>query len=280
MTIIDAVILGILQGLTEFLPISSSGHLVFFQHLMGLRDPMIAFDIAVHWGTLSAVAAYFMKDFYRMIVDTFHVVIKSGFRRPSEELLQQYPYALIAGFVLVSTATTVIIVLFFQDILEHFFQSVVSVGIAWLVMGILLLLSVRFQKGDRTLDSMNQFDAFLIGTAQGLAVFPGISRSGLTIFTGMIAGLDRREAARFSFLISVPAIIGAGILKFREGVAFAQTAGIPMLVGFVVAAVVGYIALALLVRLIRSGRFYLFGYYCLVMSAVALGYVLWTSLSA
>jgi len=164
------------------------------------------------------------------------------------------------------------VALYFQDLFELWFESVLLVGVAWFVMGVLLIASRRFQAGNRQLDELNHLDAFLIGSAQGVAIMPGISRAGSTILMTMLCGIERKEAVRFSFLISVPAVLGAGILKWREGMAFVQVAAVPLVIGFAVSAVVGCLAIGLLLRLVNLGKFYFFGYYCILMSLIAFGY--------
>lgn len=273
MTNLDAVILGIIQGLTEFLPVSSSGHLVLFQKMLDIQAPMLFFDIVVHWGTLTAVLVYFRKDFALMFKHSWKFLTQFLSHPDRELLLQEYPYALVGGFIFVANIPTVIVALYFQDLFEVWFESVLLVGIAWFVMGLLLIASRRFQAGNRQLDELNHLDAFLIGSAQGVAIMPGISRAGSTILMAMLCGIERKEAVRFSFLMSVPAIIGAGIFKLRDGIELVQVAATPLVIGFVVSAVVGGLTIRFLLRLVNSGKFYFFGYYCILMSLVSFGYL-------
>ncbi len=269
MPIFEAIVLGIVQGLTEFLPISSSGHLVLFQNLLGYTEPMIAFDIAVHWGTLLAVFIFFGKDIWGMIVQTFTFLIRLP-KQPAKDLFIEFPYALVSMFVIVATIPTVIIGLVFEEAFEYFFSSLTAVSVAWFIMGIILILSRKFQEGGRSLSHMNQQDSFLIGLVQGLAIIPGISRSGSTILCAMLLGIDKREAARFSFLLSIPAIIGAGILKLKDGVALMESSSWALAVAFLTASLVGYISIAFLMEFINRGKLYVFGFYCLAVSALAM----------
>jgi len=240
-TIPKAILLGIIQGLTEFLPVSSSGHLVLFQHLLGMNEPMVVFDIVVHWGTLLAVLIYFSKDIFQMIRQSILFLWYWPRVRNLDTLFHQYPYAMVAFFVILSTLSTALLAFGFKDAIEYFFESVPAVGIAWILMGILLLGSRRFQSGDRGLDMLNNRDAFFIGATQGISFIPGISRSGSTILMGLALGLKKEEAARFSFWIAIPAIVGAGILKMEEGIQFANSHGGPLLAGFIASAITGFL---------------------------------------
>jgi len=269
MTIYDAIVLGIVQGLTEFLPVSSSGHLVLFQKLLGYEEPMISFDIAVHWGTLLAVFVFFGKDIWGMISQTFAFLLHLPKRSP-KDLFMEYPYTLVAMFVIIATIPTAIIGLVFEEAFEYFFGSLLAVGIAWFIMGLILVLSRKFQGGGRNLSQMNQQDSFLIGLVQGLAIIPGISRSGSTILCAMLLGIEKREAARFSFLLSIPAILGAGVFKLREGIEFMGHSTWSLAIAFLTASLVGYISISFLLEFINRGKLYIFGYYCLAISAFAI----------
>lgn len=271
MKLIEAVILGVVQGLTEFLPVSSSGHLVFFQHLFGVKDSVVAFDVAVHWGTALAVLIYFGQDFIRLIQQTILFFLsrfrKSGFRPGFET----YPYARVSFLIIVACVPTALIGFGFRELLESLFEKVWVVALAWAFIGMLLLASRRFERGGREIFRMNQKDALAIGIAQGIAIIPGISRSGMTIVAGMAFGLHRSEAARFSFLLAIPAILGAGLFKMDEGIALFHKAPLVLTAGFLASAISGYLSIALLMKVVRHHAFYRFGYYCLAMSALAAG---------
>ena len=159
-----------------------------------------------------------------------------------------------------------------KDAIEYFFESVPAVGIAWILMGIVLLGSRRFQSGDRGMDMLNTRDAFFIGAAQGISFIPGVSRSGATILMGLALGLKKDEAARFSFWIAIPAIVGAGILKMDEGIQFANLHGGPLLAGFIASAITGFFTITFFLKLIHKGKFFLFGYYCLAIGLFAVVY--------
>ena len=272
MNIFQAAVLGIVQGLTEFLPVSSSGHLVFAQHLLGFDGPLLAFDVVLHVGTLLAVFVYFREDVGNMIRQCFLFLFHLPGSKNAGILLREYPYTVISGWVILATLPTALIGFIFHDAFEVMFGSLSGVGIGWLVFGIVLILSRKIQNGSRTLSQMNLWDALLIGTLQGVAIIPSISRSGATIIAGMLAGIQKNEAARFSFLLSIPAIFGAALLELKGGIGLAQTSGAVVASGLIASAVVGYLSIAFLLRLIQRGNFFLFGFYCLIAGAVTLIY--------
>ncbi len=265
MNVFEAIFLGVVQGLTEFLPVSSSGHLVLFQNLLGMKEPMLGFDLVLHLGTLVAVFIYFRRDFLQMIQQSVLFLMQFPGSKDRGALYEQYPYALEAGMVVLACVPTVLIGIAFKDAFETLFGSVFAVGVAWIVMSFILIASRKFPKGDRTLNLMNHQDAFLIGLAQGVSIIPGISRSGSTILGGMLCGIEKKEAARFSFWLSVPAILGAFIFKLDDGIDFFQTNPLALVSGFLASAVVGYITIAFLLNIMVRGRFHLFGYYCLAI---------------
>ena len=242
---------------------------MFAQNLLGIEEPMLGFDIVLHLGTLTAVFLFFAKDIYLMASQTFIFLFKLLSGKSFRPLTEEYPSAVTAGYVILGTLPVVGIGLTFKDSIEHFFGPLIVVAIAWTLMGILLILSRCFQSGQRPIYMMNHQDAFLIGIAQAIAIFPGISRSGMTIMAGMKLGIAKSDAARFSFLLSIPAILGAAVLQLKDGF---ETAGVgtqALVVGFVVSAVTGYLAILLLLKLVQKGSFFLFGFYCLAMGIFA-----------
>ncbi|MCM8775790.1 MAG: undecaprenyl-diphosphatase UppP [Candidatus Omnitrophica bacterium] len=266
----DAIWLGMVQGLTEFLPISSSGHLVLFQHLFGLKEPMLDFDVTVHLGTLFAVLIYFRRELYVIIDDTMLYTLDFLHTFSRRAIEGKYPNARFGAYIILATIPAGLMGFLFKDRVESLFGSVFGVGIAWMVMGAVLLLSRGHDGGKRSLASMKPLDALLIGFVQGIALIPGISRSGSTILGGMFLGIEKKDAARFSFLIAVPAILGASLLELGQGGNRSYADMHVLLVGFFVSAIVGYFAIAFLLRIIERSRFFVFGYYCLAIGVVAL----------
>lgn len=245
MSPLEAAVLGLVQGLTEFLPISSSGHLVLAQHLLGLKEPQLFFDVMVHLGTLIAVLAAFRQDI-------------------ADLLRGRDPGTLLA--IAIGSVPTAIIGLALKRAVEMAMTSVYLVAGMLAVTGLVLIASSRLSRGSE--GRVDPLKALGIGVAQGLAVMPGISRSGLTISAGMLIGIRPDEAARFSFLLAIPAILGASALEAKD----ATASGLPLsslLVGTSAALASGYAAIKLLISSLRRGRFQLFGYYCLLIASAS-----------
>jgi undecaprenyl-diphosphatase len=243
--------LGIVQGLTEFLPISSSGHLVFFQSLLGLKEPPIFFDVMLHLGTLLAVVVYFRTDIRKIIEG-----IGSTLRRKEENKQEAKLFLLI----ILATIPTGLMGILFKDWFESFFSKPKLVGGMLILTGLILWLTRWTKKEGKSLGRMGWFDAILIGIAQGIAIIPGISRSGATISMGLFCGLDRELSAKFSFLLSIPAILGAILLEYKK---MDTVSGLgSMLIGTAVAFGVGILALTVLIRIIKMGKIFSFSYYC------------------
>lgn len=266
MSLIQAAVLGIVQGFTEFLPISSSGHLVLFQTLFKMEEPMVAFDVALHLATLLVIVVYFRKDVLDVWFDFVSSVQRFVSKKQTRASGIEPPHQGLWICILITMVPTGIIAVLFKDFFESAFSNLFSVACAWLVTGILLILSERFQKGQKDLSVISYGDAFWIGLVQGIALMPGISRSGSTILIGLWLGLRKDTAAKFSFLISIPAILAACVLKLKHGVHFFTSYPLPTLAGFVAAAVAGYFVICWLMGLIQRGRFFLFGYYCIAVS--------------
>lgn len=260
MTIWQAVILGIVQGITEFLPVSSDGHLVVTQHLLGLTSSMLTFDVFIHLGTLAAVLLYFRGIIWEHLSGLF-----DSRRRPAAiHLLIQ---------LIVATLPAVVFGLLFKDFIEETFGSAYVAAGSWFVMGLILVFAARFSGGRDQIRNIRAFDSLLIGVAQVFALLPGISRSGMTIATGMMRGLKPVEAARFSFLMSIPAVAGAEVLQLSDGGTSGMWTDPAMLTGAVTAFVVGMGAIAFLLRMLNTGNLRPFGYYCIAASVVILAYL-------
>ncbi|MFH0856427.1 MAG: undecaprenyl-diphosphate phosphatase [bacterium] len=256
MSIPKAIILGIIQGIAEWLPISSSGHLVIAQEFFGLQNSMV-FDVLLHMATLSVVFIVFWGDIKKMIVSVFQWDFKSE-------------YGKLALFIIIGSIPTAIIGILFHDIFEKMFSNLWAVAVALMVTGILLLLTKIKKENTKYINSKN---SLLIGLVQGIAIIPGISRSGSTISAGILSGVDKEKAARFSFLLSIPAILGAFLL---EAVKFSKVGspGISWLsaaIGMIFAAAIGYCVLKFLLKIIKSDKFHLFGYYCVGLSIILFG---------
>ncbi len=264
---IETVFLGIIQGLTEFLPISSSGHLVLVQNLLGAKEPKLLLDCALHLGTLMAVCLFFRADLGRMIVETWQFIK----HRPDHQS-EIGPHAALVLWVLVGCAPTALIGLIFRDPLEKLFGSVSVVGVMLVTTGAIVAITRFLPKRNEGRIKIGLVTALAIGISQGLAIIPGISRSGITIVCGLLLGLDRELAGRFSFLLSIPAIIGALILEL-DTAAIERVGYIPMLLGTVSSALVGLAALKLLMGMVSKGHLYYFAPYCWAIGLITIIFV-------
>ncbi|MBM4277773.1 MAG: undecaprenyl-diphosphate phosphatase [Deltaproteobacteria bacterium] len=259
MNIFHAIFLGVIQGLTEFLPISSSGHLVFFQSLFGMKEPQLFFDVMLHFGTLLAVMVYFRRDISGIIRGIGSMLTGKG---KNEEGIKFF------FWILVASIPTGLMGILFKDWFESLFSKPKIVGGMLLITGSILYLTRWAKREDKYLEKMNWVDALLIGVAQGIAIIPGISRSGATISMGLFCGLNRELAGTFSFLLSIPAILGATILEMRKIQSVSEI--LPALLGMGVAFGVGSLSLTFLIKIIKAGKLSNFSYYCWAMGLLML----------
>jgi undecaprenyl-diphosphatase len=267
MTVIQAIILGIVQGLTEFIPVSSSGHLVLVPWLLGWQIPHEAafvFDVLVQLGTLVAVFAYFWGDLWAIARG---VVQGLAARRPLASA-----EARLGWLVALATLPAVVIGYAFKDFFTGTFSDAWMTAAQLLLTAALLVAAEQLGKRLRGLESVNGTDAVVMGLMQALAILPGVSRSGATMAGGLARGLDRPAAARFSFLMSVPVMLGAGLIAAGDLAAIPNAGeyAAPIAAGFVVAAVVGYAAIAWLLRYLSRGSLYGFAAYCAAVGAFCL----------
>jgi undecaprenyl-diphosphatase len=270
MNLTEAVLLGAVQGLTEFLPVSSSGHLVLFQNLLGLKEPLLAFDISVHVGTLFAVVIYFFKDIIGILKALARWLAVLPDRQAASALLAQDREIRIALLIVTGSIPTAILGLLFKEIAETLFSSVTIVGATLIITGIVLWGTRRFGKAGHGIRQFTVKKSFAIGVIQGLAIIPGISRSGSTIAAGLYLGLDRETATRFSFLLSIPAVAGAGLLGAGDLVGQDNLPTMIIATGTLVSCIVGYASLKLLVWMVSRGRLHYFTPYCVVVGCLAL----------
>jgi len=265
----EGIVLGIIQGLTEFLPVSSSGHLVIAQDIMkGFHQQGVLFDVMLHVGTLAAVFFFLWND----ISD----ILKSLVPRKWHPNPETYDEVIISSrrkmaFLIISgTVFTGSIGVAFKDSIHRLFESVEITAAMLLVTGLLLFLTDRVKNATRKENDMNITDAVIIGIVQGMALMPGISRSGSTIAFGMFRHINGETAARFSFLLSIPAIIGATILEFHYVESVSSREMIVYAAGMIAAAVTGFLALKLLFFIIKKRELRIFAYYCWFLGIVTL----------
>lgn len=252
MSLFHALLLGAVQGLTEFLPISSSGHLVLVQHLLHLQGDSLSFDVLLHFGTLLAVVVALRRDIIHLLT------------RPFDRLV---------GLIIISTIPTVAIGLIFEKTFESIFHSGATLGIEFIITGTMLLYVESLAHHERPVlaREMKYHSAFWIGMAQGTAILPALSRSGLTLCTALGAGIERKDAVRYSFLLSVPIILGATVFELKDIPQSQFVLNPILLAGMAVSAITGYIAIRFLLRMIERASLRPFGYYTLVLGALILG---------
>ncbi|MFN2427315.1 MAG: undecaprenyl-diphosphate phosphatase [Candidatus Binatia bacterium] len=265
LTIWQAMILGVIQGLTEFLPISSDGHLVIAQEIFGLRPPnAVAFDVLLHLGTLVAVVVYFRRELLEMLAALF------GASGAQAEVRRRWIWLLGLG-----TVPVAIVGLLLEDWFAETFHSIVWAGTGLLITGTILWLVHGKGATGRTEGELTVRDALLVGGIQSFALLPGVSRSGTTLFAALSSGIERTTAARFSFLLSIPAITGALVLKFGDMMVMAQTgSAAPLIVGPLAAGLTGLLAIEVLMRAVRRGSLRGFSVYCWTVGALTLAWSL------
>ncbi|RME12548.1 MAG: undecaprenyl-diphosphate phosphatase [Ardenticatenia bacterium] len=255
MDLVQAIILGIVQGATEFIPISSSGHLVLVPWLFGWDDPGLTYDAIVHWGTLLAVLSFFWRDFWEIARNFLSGLVRGEVWGDQTRL---------GWLLIVGTLPAAVIGLLLESQFEALFGKPQWVALFLMGTGCLLWLSERWRQSGKTLSDMGVPDALVIGFAQALAITPGISRSGSTIAAGLLRGLDRATAARFSFLLMAPIVFGAGAKKTLDllsaGVDSATL--LPVGLGFLAAALTGYVSIGFLMRYLQRATLHLFAYWC------------------
>jgi undecaprenyl-diphosphatase len=252
MNAFQGFVLGLVQGLTEFLPVSSSGHLVLFQRLFGLSAGMLSFDIAVHLATLAAVIAIFRKEVWQMI---------------------RHPTSRLTLLVIVGTIPTAIIGVALKEPIESLFESGRTLGLEFIATGLALVAAEAVAKrrtSAKRLEETRYVDAAIVGTAQGIAILPAVSRSGLTLAGALACGIEREFALKFSFLLSIPPILGAGLLDAKDLAEAGTGLGLPVLplvLGVLAAGVSGYFAIRFMLKVFSKVSLKYFAYYVFVLGA-------------
>lgn len=269
-TIIQAIIIGIVQGLTEFLPVSSSAHLVFVPEILKVQSSL-AFDTLLHVGSLVAVVIYFWKDIVHMIksfVSSLIDIPRGQFRKG----IQEDKFKKLAWFVIIGTIPAGLAGVLFKSSFESLFNDVFIVGFFLIITGFLLWGSEMMSRrvSDKaSLKKMTIKDSLIIGVAQAFAIAPGISRSGATISAGLFLGIERELAARYSFLLSIPAILGAALVQVKD-ISGSDIGTAALIAGFIAAAVTGYIAIKIVLKLIQEKNLLIFAYYCWIVGPIAM----------
>ena len=268
MDIFQAIIIGLVQGLTEFLPVSSSAHLIFAQQALGVADVGLAFDVLLHVGTLVAVLVYFYDDILNMIKGFFLSLIDLKEGKFISEIKKD-PYKKLAWLTILATIPVGVVGVLFNDIVEEMFTGLTIPAFLLLITGCLLYTSQRMNSGRIDVKNMTLKEALIMGCGQAIAILPGLSRSGTTIAAGLFAGLDKEFAAKFSFILSIPAILGAAVFQLKDLSGGNVEIG-ACIAGFVVAVISGYFAISVLLKIVREKSLDIFAYYCWIVGIVVL----------
>ena len=270
MDIIQAIILGIVQGLTEFLPVSSSAHLVFVPEILKVQSSLV-FDTILHVGSLVAVIIYFWKDIIHMLKSFFSSLMDIP-RRQFRKGIKEDKFKKLAWFVIIGTIPAGLAGILLKDFFEGLFNDVFIVGFFLIITGFLLWGSEMMSRrvnNKTSLKEMSVKSSILIGIAQAFAIAPGISRSGATISAGLFLGIERELAARYSFLLSIPAILGAALVQVKD-ISSIDVSTTVFIAGFIAAAITGYIAIKIVLKLIQEKNLLIFAYYCWIIGPIAM----------
>lgn len=267
--LISAIILGAVQGISEFLPISSSAHLVLVPHLLGVETSLV-FDTILHLGTLVAIFSVFWKDIVNILKGFILSILDLT---ESKEVflkgIREVPAKRFAWLLIVATIPTGIMGILFKDAIETIFRGTLFIGVFLIITGILLYMSERHKSGSITERDMTFKQAIALGVCQGLAVLPGISRSGATISAGLFAGLNREYAARYSFILSIPAVLGAGLIQIKDIVTIDVSAFV-LVAGFLSSVIFGYLSIKLLIKMIEGWSLDIFAFYCWIIGIITI----------
>ncbi len=267
---LKTIVLGIVQGLTEFLPVSSSGHLVLFQHIFHKGSAVagdISLEVFLHLGTVMAVIIYFRRDIFYLAKSLFcwkNNLEQSKHKKNRTVLL----------YLIISSAVTGFIYLIFGDFIERIFSAPMVVALMLILTGNILFLSDLKTQTMIILPNLGIFRSIVIGIGQGVSMLPGISRSGTTIAAGLLTGVNRSDAARYSFLLSIPAILGANLNEFRTLINLTGAQFIEYLAGAIAAFVSGFLVISLLIRLVQNKKLKYFSCYCWLIALLSIGYIL------
>ncbi len=265
MNFLEAVILGIVQGVTEFLPISSSGHLAVLQSFFGITEGNLFFTEMLHLGTLISIIIVYFKDIKLIVIDFIKLIVNI-LKRKRQKLTKHQKLGLL---IIAGSVPTAIIGLSFEDFFESLYTSLLPIGISFIITGMLLWIAEKKSKTFKDVKDMTFLDSILIGTFQGLAIVPGISRSGSTIVMGLFRGLKKPLATEFSFLLALPATLGAvllGLIKVSRGKANAVI-NFSLIIGVVLSCIVGVLSIKALIKILNKNKLHYFSYYLWILGA-------------
>ncbi|MCR5746716.1 MAG: undecaprenyl-diphosphate phosphatase [Lachnospiraceae bacterium] len=274
MNIFQAIILGVIQGLTEFFPVSSSGHLAIVQNLLHVNtDAGMLFDVLLHVGTLIAIFLVFWRDIAKLLIE-FVGIIADFFRRFKDPdlIVLSSAYRKFVLLIIVSTIPTAILGFVGRHFVSYAATTLIIPGIGLIITSILLFIADRIGDGRKGIKQISYLNAFEIGMAQGVATIPGISRSGATISMCLMLGIKKETAVKYSFIMSIPAVLGATVLEIKDAAGVTLTVGtvLSYIVGMIVAAVVGYFAIRFMIGVVRKKRYIYFSIYCFILGLIAI----------
>lgn len=281
MSLWKAILLGLIQGITEFLPVSSSGHLTIFQYIFKVNtDTGMLFEVMLHLGTLISVCIVFWKDIRKLFIEGIHILVdafvnlKIKFTKSDEKYrrIVTNAYRKFVLLILATSVPTALIGLILNNVMEAATNSLLVPGICLIINAIILLVVGSLPGGKKKVKKTSYKEAAVIGVAQGLAVLPGISRSGSTISACLGLGFDRSFAVKYSFIASLPAIIGANLLELRHLGEAVSSGGeiLYYVVGMIVAGIAGYICIRIMMRVVSEKKFSYFAYYCAIVGVISL----------
>lgn len=262
MDIFQAFILGMVQGLGEFLPISSSAHLIIVPYLFGWQDQGLSYDVALHWGTLLAVVTYFRNDIWLLARGFFHSLSKSS------RDFKNNTYQKLSWLIILATLPAAVIGKLLESRVESSFRNPLLIAGTLSIVGIILFVVDKYGAKLKTLTQITWLNSLIVGLSQAVALFPGVSRSGATMIAGLAQGFKREDAAKFSFLIAIPITLGAGLLKLPD-IAHIQN-HLQLAVGFLSSAIFGFLAIKYMLKYIANRSFAIFTWYRLILAAVIL----------
>lgn len=270
MTLIQAIILGIFQGISEFLPISSSGHLVILQHFFGIKEGNLFFTEMLHFGTLISIVIVYFNDIIKIIVEFFKM-LGSGIKNKKFKIVNDYQK--LALLIIIGSIPTAIIGFLFEDFFKKLYSSsILPIGVAFLITGLLLWIANKKPHENKKVSNMTILDSLTIGIFQGIAIIPGISRSGSTIVAGLLRGLDRSLATEFSFLLALPATFGAGLFGITDVIKTGSAAVIdgPLIIGILLSTIVGVFAIKFLIKMLKKDKLHYFSYYLWIIGFITI----------
>lgn len=285
MSVLQAIIMGIVQGIAEFLPISSSGHLAIMKHVLNINtDTGLLFDVMLHFGTLIAVFVAFWKDIKELIVEGFGIIgdffinvwrwirnIRAEEKREYKKVIHT-AYRKFVMLIIISTIPTGIFAIAFRDVIEVTSETLIIPGLCLLLTGVLLLIADRTTPGKKRAKDATYANAGIIGLAQGVATLPGLSRSGTTITACLMCGFDKNFAVKYSFIMSIPAILGAVVMEIKDfgKITFTNTEITGYVLGTAIAAIVGYVCIKTMLVVVRGKKYKGFAYYCFAIGCIAI----------